>query len=195
MTSAVRLARVAVAASILLAMQEIPEWRTALVIVGLTVAIAWRVTPDFWRLVRIGGTGGALAGLAVLGPGWRVSMRVVAIVDRYESPEFSLGGTALVIAIGALIGGLIGVVGHLLRQVANLRSPFLSAATLGLLTVGSLVGRFSSDLSNLGAGLWINLILFGVVAILYGLVAVVLTDRLAGRVAPPRERFERRVSI
>lgn len=181
MTWAGRAAHVVVAASTLLAIYEIPEWRLSLVILAATSAVASWLTHDLWTQITLGFVGGALAGLVILGPGWRVVMRVVAIMDRAQDPEFSIGGTTLMILIGALIGGLMGIVGNLIRNAASIRSTLVSGIALGLVTTVSLLVRFTEDLNTLGHGVWINLIMFGTVSILYGIPAIGLVDRLGSR--------------
>lgn len=184
MTAAGRLAALGAAASMLLALNRIPEWPLALVTVGGTVAFGWWLTSGFWRTVALGAVGGALAGLVVLGPGWRVAMRVVAIMDLFTSPEFSLGGTMfIIIVIGALSGGVMGSAGNLLRHAAGIRSATVSGLALGLVLSGMLLAHLRDELTDLGGGVWVNLIMFGAVSILYGMSAMHVTDRLAARMA------------
>jgi hypothetical protein len=60
-----------------------------------------------------------------------------------------------------------------------------------LLTVGVLVGNsgLRGELVGLGAGLWLNLAMFGSVAIVYGIAALKVTARFdlnqVNRVTPP----------
>jgi hypothetical protein len=154
---------------------------TLLFVVTFVVAgIVWRWIPGFWKTVGSGAAGGALAGLVILGPGFRLAMRMVAIMDPVRRPEFSLGGTIFImIMVGVLMGVLLGITGVLINRAVNVRSPKAAGGLLGLLTVGVLVGNsgLRSELVGLGAGLWLNLAMFGTVAFVYGIATMKLTAR------------------
>jgi hypothetical protein len=166
---------------------------TVLLVVTFVMAgIVWRWIPGFWRTVASGAAGGALAGLVILAPGFRLAMRMVAIMDPVRRPEFSLGGTIFImIMVGVLMGGLLGITGVLITRAANIRSAKAAGGLLGLLTVGVLVGNsgLRGELVGLGAGLWLNLAMFGSVAIVYGIAALKVTARFdlnqVNRVTPP----------
>ena len=76
----------------------------------------------------------------------------------------------------------MGIVGSLLRHAAEVRSSVVSGIALGLLTTGSLLIRFSEDLSSLGGGLWVNLTMFGTMSILHGIAATIWAERLAAMI-------------
>jgi hypothetical protein len=162
---------------------------TVLLVVTFVMAgIVWRWIPGFWRTVASGAAGGALAGLVILAPGFRLAMRMVAIMDPVRRPEFSLGGTIFImIMVGVLMGGLLGITGVLITRAANIRSAKAAGGLLGLLTVGVLVGN--SGLRGELVGLWLNLAMFGSVAIVYGIAALKVTARFdlnqVNRVTPP----------
>lgn len=108
-----RLATLAVVASIWVAMVaggfSYLIFMMLLVVAGLAAGIAWRWIPGFWKTVASGAAGGALAGLVILAPGFRVAMRMVAIMDPSRSPEFSFSGTIFImIMVGVVMGGLLG---------------------------------------------------------------------------------------
>jgi hypothetical protein len=60
-----------------------PVWSMAIVILGF--GAGWLLVPGFWRSFGLGAIAGAMAGLLVLGPGLRIAMRVVAILDPVRS--------------------------------------------------------------------------------------------------------------
>lgn len=187
MTRAGRLAALAVVASILLAINEIPAWPFWLLVVVAAVAIAWWLMSGFWATVAIGAAGGVLAGLVILGPGLRGAMRMVAVLDAFRSPEFSVGGTVFVILVaGGVMGGIFGIVGNLLRSATNLRSYSSSGIASGLLLTAMLLVIFGGEF-DLGGGLWVNLGVFGMVSIVYGVAAMRLVDRFSSRTASQPE--------
>lgn len=196
MTLRGRLAALVVGASMLVAMVaggfSYLVFTVLLVVTFVMAGIVWRWIPGFWRTVASGAAGGALAGLVILAPGFRLAMRMVAIMDPVRRPEFSLGGTIFImIMVGVLMGGLLGITGVLITRAANIRSAKAAGGLLGLLTVGVLVGNsgLRGELVGLGAGLWLNLAMFGSVAIVYGIAALKVTARFdlnqVNRVTPP----------
>ena len=68
-------------AAIPLAVSELlgPGWSMAVLLMG--IGAGWLLVPGFWRSSLYGAIGGVVAGLLILGPGLRIAMRVVAIVD------------------------------------------------------------------------------------------------------------------
>src|SRR3970282_1587260 len=92
-----------------------PVWSVAMVLIGF--GAGWLLVPGFWRSLGHGAIGGGGGGLRVLGPGLRIAMRVVAILDPVRSPEFTFGGTMfIIIGVGVMMGGTFGVIGNLARQ-------------------------------------------------------------------------------
>lgn len=194
MTLKGRLATLAVVASIWVAMVaggfSYLIFMMLLVVAGLAAGIAWRWIPGFWKTVASGAAGGALAGLVILAPGFRVAMRMVAIMDPSRSPEFSFSGTIFImIMVGVVMGGLLGTAGILINRTTNIRSLTAGGGLLGLLTVGVLLGNsgLRGELINLGTGLWINLAMFGIVAIAYGIATMKVAARLGSEPGQPHD--------
>lgn len=194
MTLKGRLATLAVVASIWVAMVaggfSYLIFMMLLVVAGLAAGIAWRWIPGFWKTVASGAAGGALAGLVILAPGFRVAMRMVAIMDPSRSPEFSFSGTIFImIMVGVVMGGLLGTAGILINRTTNIRSLTAGGGLLGLLTVGVLLGNsgLRRELINLGTGLWINLAMFGIVAIAYGIATMKVAARLGSEPGQPHD--------
>ncbi|MEA1904021.1 MAG: hypothetical protein U9N56_10890 [Actinomycetota bacterium] len=176
-----RLASFAVVGSVLLATMDIPEGPISLAVIAVFVALAWRFTDGFWKTVAFGLVGGVVAGVLIMGPGFRLAMRVVAIMDPTRSPEFSVGGTLfIIVGIGGIFGGVIAIAGNLIRKAV----PVTSVVTGGMVPAGILMAMLlvESDLREefveLGGGPWVNIPMFSVVAIGYGIAAVTITDRL-----------------
>jgi hypothetical protein len=183
-----RLAAVVTAAAIVVATEDIVDPAIALALVAAAGAAAWRTVPGFWRSVLAGGVGGAVAGIVILGPGMRLAMRIVAVLDPLRTPEFTVEGTVfLVVAIGGVFGGVLGIVATLLRRGLDLSVR----ATTGAVTV-LLMGLFlaepdvRAEFVELGAGPWMNVPMFTVVVLGYGYAAVRLAARLErARARPP----------
>jgi hypothetical protein len=165
-----------------------PVGSIAMVIVGL--GAGWLLISRFWRSVLFGAIGGVIAGLLVLGPGLRLAMRVVAIVDPVRSPEFTIGGTMfIIIGIGAVMGGIFGVVGSVVGRGLDL--PTGTAGLIPAVLVMTLIGLDSelrNEILDLGIGPWLNIPMFGAVAIGYGAVWALAVARLErGRLAETRQ--------
>lgn len=152
----------------------------------MALALASWVVPGLWRTIAFGAMGGVVAGVVILGVGFRLAMRVVAILDPIRSPEFTLGGTiSILIFVGALGGGILGILGHLIRRAISL-GP---AMTAGVLSLGVLAMLFASpdlrtELFELGAGPGMNIPMFGSIAIVYAIAATTLTSRFEARATP-----------
>lgn len=152
-----------------------------LLLLAAALVVAWRSTAGFWRTVAGGLFGGTLAGLIILGPGYRLAMRVVAIMDPTLEEEFSLAGTLLiVVGIGTIMGGVQAAVFQLVRKAFGVESAIWSGVILGSILMVDLTffaGELSDELFELGAGAWVNIPLFGVVSIAYGIAAMAVADR------------------
>lgn len=162
-----------------------------LVLVG--VGLAWRLVPGFWRSVLYGAIGGGVSGLLILGPGLRLSMRVVAIIDPLRTPEFTVEGTMfIVIFIGGLFGGIFGIAGNLARHGLELRSKMASATlpAMAVLAVLLTAEDLRMELFELGAGAWMNIPMFGLVSLLYGAGAIATAMRLEQRRASKPSKGE-----
>jgi hypothetical protein len=160
-------------------------------VLGIGIALGWWLVPGFWRVALNGIIGGVIAGLIILGPGLRAAMRLVAILDPVRTPEFTLDGTMfLIVLVGGGMGGIFGVAGAMLRTGFGLRLP--TAGLIPALLVMAIIA-FSSDLRaellGLGAGPWVNIPLFGGVALAYGLATMRIVSGLE------RRRKQRKVVI
>jgi len=124
-----------------------------------------------------------MAGLLVLGPGLRIAMRVVAIIDPVRSPEFTVGGTMLIIiGVGVVMGGIFGVFGNVARSGFGIPSGAagLVPALLVMLMIG-LDSELRSEIVELGAGPWLNIPMFGAAAVGYGALWTRVVTRLEMR--------------
>jgi hypothetical protein len=152
-----------------------------LLLLVAALVVAWRSTPGFWRVVVGGVVGGAVAGLLILGPGFRMAMRVVALMDPTLAEEFSIAGTVfIVVGIGAIMGGAQAAVFQLARRAFGIESAVWSGALLGstlMVDLTFFAGELSDELFELGAGAWVNIPLFGVIAIAFGIAAMAVADR------------------
>jgi hypothetical protein len=149
----------------------------------VAVLAGWRYVPRFWTVVVRGAIGGVAAGLLVLGPGMRVAMRIVAVMDPLRTPELSLEGTLLIIVmLGGMFGGIVGIAVTVLRAGFDL-SPRTAATVSTAVVVAMFVGEpeLRAELLELGAGGWFNIPMFAVVAAAYGVAAARLVDRLGAR--------------
>jgi hypothetical protein len=162
----------------------------AVVLIG--VGAGWLLVPSFWRSALHGAIGGVVAGLIVLGPGLRIAMRVVAILDPLRSPEFTIGGTMfIIIGVGVIIGGKFGVLANIARRGFGI--PSRVAALLPALLVMLLIGLDSelrSEIVELGAGPWLNIPMFGAVAVGYGALWAWVVTRLELRRFEKKARHE-----
>ena len=164
-----------------------PAWSIAVVVIG--IGAGWLLIPGFWPVSLNGAIGGVAAGLLVLGPGLRIAMRVVAILDPSRSPEFTIGGTMfIIIGVGVMMGGTFGVFGNVARRGFGIPSGAagLIPAFLVMLMIG-LDGELRSEIVELGAGPWLNIPMFGAAALGYG----ALWTRIMARLDMRREKNER----
>lgn len=163
-----------------------------LAVILVAVVVAMRAVPGFWRLLAGSLAAGAIAGLVVLGPGLRLAMRVVAIVDPLRAPEFTLGGTVfLVVFLGVILGGILGLSTIFLREGLGWNRSAVSVlgavAVLGIILTSP---ELRSELLELGLGALMNIPMFGLVGFLHGMALQVVFDRMKfARVqsAPPVE--------
>lgn len=164
-------------------------------LVLISVAAGWRYVPGFWRTILIGGLAGAVAGAVILGPGFRVAMRVVAVLSARPTrvPEFSIAGTMfIVIFVGVFLGAIFAVGAALVRRGLGLSGP-VTAALMSVALIGLLLGDTGvrSEFVELGAGPWFNISMFGGVAFLYGLG----TNKLIDRFTRSRARLQSREPV
>jgi len=170
-------------AAIPLAVSELlgPVGSIAAVLIG--IGAGWLLVPGFWRTAMYGAIGGLLAGLLVLGPGLRIAMRVVAIVDPVRTPEFTVGGTMfIIIGVGAVMGAVFGVIANVVRRGFSIpsRAAGVVPAVLVVLMI-ALDSELRSEIVGLGAGPWLNIPMFATVAVCYGAVWTWVVTRLERR--------------
>jgi hypothetical protein len=167
-----------VAGAALSGMIGVAGWLVVLAAVGA----GWRYVPGFWRTTVAGAVGGVAAGVVILGPGFRLAMRIVALTSSRPTivPEFTIGGTLfIVILVGGVLGGMFGIGGALLRRGLGL-SGLTASASMAVLLIGMLFldGELRGEFMNLGASPWVNVPMFGSVAFLYALAANRIMDRI-----------------
>lgn len=145
------------------------------------IGLGWWLVPKFWRTVLFGAIGGVVAGAVILGTGFRVAMRVVAILDPIRRNEFTIGGTLFIlIGIGAIFGGIFGITGNLAKRGFKLDSVFTAAIVpaLGAMALILVAEDTRTELFELGAGAWVNIPMFGTVSYLYGVGAAWATTKM-----------------
>lgn len=187
LTGLQRAVLVATAASLLLAFAPIPFPMEILSLVG--IALGWWLVPGFWWTAIRGAIGGVVAGILILGLGFRAAMRVVALLEPARVPEFTIEGTSFIlIFIGAIFGGILGISGNLAKRGLRLGSIATAAIVpaLGAMALILVKEETRTELFELGAGAWVNIPMFALVSYLYGLGAAWLTRRpgLESRATP-----------
>jgi hypothetical protein len=126
--------------------------------------------PGFFSSVFRGGIAGGIAGIAVLGVGMRLAMRLVAIADPVRSTEFTIEGTLFLVLI---FGGMFGAItGAWARASADaLERPAWAQALAFIAVAAMLVGdsEVRSEFVELGAGPWVNVPMFAAVVAGYAI--------------------------
>lgn len=177
-----RLAGAAVVLSVIGLSSGLTPPPAGVVLIVVAVAAAWRWMPRFWRTLAAGVAGGAIAGLLILGPGFRVAMRVVAVLDPTRATELTVEGTMfIVIGIGGMMGGMFAAGGNLLRRAIGIESPVVAGTVLALALMAQFVlasGDISDEFFELGAGPWVNIPMFTAFAVGYGIAAMAIADRV-----------------
>lgn len=133
--------------------------------------------PGFFSSVFRGGVAGGIAGIAVLGVGMRLAMRVVAITDPVRATEFTIEGTLfLVLIFGGMFGAITGVWAR--TSADALERPALAPVLAFTAVAAMLVGdsEVRSEFVELGAGPWVNVPMFTAVVLAYAMAF----DRLSG---------------
>lgn len=136
--------------------------------------------PGFFRKLGRSVFAGALAGLLVLAPMFRLAMRIVNVFEPSRPFEFSVGGTMFILMfIGVIMGFVIGVSVLFLRDGLDSSRVVTSLLTGGLVLALLLTNpEFRTELLELGAGGWMNIPMFGLSAVLYGWALQALYDRI-----------------
>ena len=157
-------------------------WVPSLILLPAGLVFMWPITA-WWRLLVYGALGGLFAGALVLAPGFRLSMRVVALLDPRRTPDLTLDGTLFIlIAIGGLAGLAFGVLGAVGRFGWSLSARTAWLAPAGLVMLFLLLDdELRGELFELGAGPWVNIPMFSVVAAAYGWVVMRVVSRLDSR--------------
>lgn len=174
-----RLAALAVAVGVLVNIEDLVVPQIGLTLLLVAVGLAWRYTDGFWRTVAFGIVGGALAGVVIMGPGFRLAMRVVAIMDPIRTPEFSVGGTLfIIVGIGGILGGAIGIAGNLLRRAIPINSVIAAGVVLALVEMAMLLSEadLRAEFFELGGGPWVNVPMFGLFVFGYGIAAMAIAE-------------------
>ena len=141
----------------------------ALAIIGGALILGWLRVPSFWRHLFRSVLVGGVAGILVLGPGLRLAMRVVALMDSARFPEFTLEGTMfLVLIVGGLLGAITVGWASLIARALSL--PRWGGSLLVFVATGLQLFADSETLrefTDLGAGVWVNAPMFGGVLIAF----------------------------
>lgn len=143
--------------------------------------------------VAAGMAAGAFIGGVVGGLGARISMRFVAILSGAQ-PGFSLGGTLMIVFIGAILGLIFGLVYSGIRRYlpgSGALNGLVFGATLFLVFVVLPFWLMQEGELALVSP-WMGILLFGPLPLAYGAVLAVLVTRLEARMA---ERESNRIGI
>lgn len=155
----------------------------AMAIIAIGGVLGWRLVPGFFRILFRAAIAGGLAGILVLGPGYRLAMRVVAVLDEATTPEFTIEGTLfLIVGIGAVFGGITTAWVTIITRTFDVRRwvavSALTSIAAGILFVDSEV---FSELTDLGLGAFVNVPMFLGVTVAWASLA----DRWARPVSEP----------
>lgn len=126
--------------------------------------------PGFFSSVFRGGVAGGIAGIAVLGVGMRLAMRLVAIADPVRATEFTIEGTLfLVLIFGGMFGAITGVWAR--ASADALERPAWARALAFIAVAAMLVGdsEVRSEFVELGAGPLVNVPMFAAVVAGYAI--------------------------
>jgi hypothetical protein len=162
----------------------------ALLTIGLGVLLGWKLVPRFFLTLIAAGFAGALAGGVIIGIGFRVAMRIVALLEPSRIPEFSVGGTLfIVVMIGGIFGGVFGIVASFARKgigVGRIGGTLIAAGfVMAFLLIDS---ETRKELLHLGAGAWFNIPMFGSIALGYGYASQWIFDRVQPEVIQEFEK-------
>ncbi len=159
--------------------------------IGLGLLFGWKLVPRFLSTLVSAGFAGAVAGGVIIGIGFRIAMRIVALMEPSRIPEFTVGGTMfIIVGIGGIFGGIFGIVASFARK------GFGAGRIGGTLLAAGLVMAFilfdsetRGEILHLGAGGWLNLPMFGLIALGYGYVSQLIFDRVEPNAIQEAERI------
>lgn len=127
---------------------------------AILMGIVW--VPGFLRSILRGAIAGGIAGVLVLGPGMRLAMRIVALMEPARPTEFTIGGTLFIIMfIGGIVGALVGAHARVTADSIGWHrggAQLLAFAVVSVLLFSD--SEIRSELVDLGAGPFVNLALF-----------------------------------
>jgi len=181
-----RSAALGVVVVVLLLVEDVLGPVIGLPLLALTVGFAWRFTDRFWKTVAFGLVGGVIAGVLIMGPGFRLAMRVVAIMEPTKTLEFSVGGTLfIIVGIGGILGGILAMAGNLIRRATSIGSSIGAGVVLAALVMTMLLvdSELRAEFFELGGGPWINIPMFGLIALGYGISAMATAEYMERQAA------------
>lgn len=161
-----------------------PGMGLTMIVIGLAmVVLAFFLDRGVWRPALWGLVAGAVAGVVVLGPGFRVVMRVVAMLDPIRRPEFTFEGTLfIVIAVGLVFGGIAGAMATLVGGALPGGRWLAAVLDAGLVMAVIVVDTgLRSELVELGTSPWLNALMFGSVSLAHGVATTWMVGRLERR--------------
>ena len=186
MTVRGKLAAFGVVLTVILNMEDLVTPSVGLPLLLVAVLLAWRFTEGFWKTVAFGLVGGVIAGALIMGPGFRLAMRVVAIMEPTRTPEFSVGGTLfIIIGIGAIFGGVFAMAANLIRRAIPITSSIAAGVVLSVLVMTMLLieADLRAEFTDLGAGPWVNIPMFAIFVFGYGIAAMAIADYMEKQAA------------
>lgn len=186
MTVRGKLAAFGVVLTVILNMEDLVTPSVGLPLLLVAVLLAWRFTEGFWKTVAFGLVGGVIAGALIMGPGLRLAMRVVAIMEPTRTPEFSVGGTLfIIIGIGAIFGGVFAMAANLIRRAIPITSSIAAGVGLSVLVMTMLLieADLRAEFTDLGAGPWVNIPMFAIFVFGYGIAAMAIADYMEKQAA------------
>ena len=186
MTVRGKLAAFGVVLTVILNMEDLVTPSVGLPLLLVAVLLAWRFTEGFWKTVAFGLVGGVIAGALIMGPGLRLAMRVVAIMEPTRTPEFSVGGTLfIIIGIGAIFGGVFAMAANLIRRAIPITSSIAAGVGLSVLVMTMLLieADLRAEFTDLGAGPWVNIPMFATFVFGYGIAALAIADYMEKQAA------------
>ena len=146
----------------------------------------------FLRTAAQGVLCGLIAGFVVMGIGGRVAMRAVALASGDE-PEFTVGGTLIVLASLTVLAAPFGLLYAGLKQYLPGRGLRRGLAFSGLVilivtAVVAVIMLRSGETGSLGIGAIVSVATFGGLLLCFGPAVEAASGVIANRLPPPRRR-------